>query len=264
MLRDTRPLAYEGEIPNIGADFLKEPMLNLNHLTKMFGEFTAVDDLTLAIPKGEFFGFLGPNGAGKTTTIKMMTGLFSPTSGSIVIDGHDIEKDPLKAKLATGYIPDQPFLYEKLTGREFLYFSAGLYRLEHELASSRIGELTELFEIGSWIDRRAENYSQGMRQRLVIVAALLHRPRLLVIDEPIVGLDPRSTVIVKRFLRDLADSGTTIFMSTHSLSIVEELCDRIGIIKNGKLVFEDATDAFHLFKDKHNGSFEATFLELTR
>src|ERR1043166_4367544 len=164
-------------------------MIKLVQLIKKFGAFTAVDGLNVEIAAGEFYGFLGPNGAGKTTTIKMMTGLFSPSAGSIVINGHDLKHDPIHAKLSTGYVPDQPFLYEKLTGREFLYFSAGLYNVQHGAATQRIKELAELFEIGSWIDRRTENYSQGMRQRIVICAALLHNPKVLIIDEPMVGLD---------------------------------------------------------------------------
>jgi ABC-2 type transport system ATP-binding protein len=239
-------------------------MIRLRRLTKKFGEFTAVNDLTLEIERGEFFGFLGPNGAGKTTTIKMMTGLFTPTSGSITIDGHDIEKRPLEAKMSIGYVPDQPFLYEKLTGREFLYFSAGLYKMQHAVTTERINELSTVFEIGSWIDQRTEYYSQGMRQRIAITAALLHNPRVLIIDEPMVGLDPRSVHIVKRVLKERSQSGVIVFMSTHSLPVVDELCDRIGIIKNGRLVFEDSREAFHSFKLQYDGKFESAFLELTK
>ncbi len=239
-------------------------MIRLSQCTKKFGTFTAVDDVSLRIEPGEFYGIIGPNGAGKTTTIKMMTGLYSPSSGSIEINGFDIQRYPLEAKLCTGYIPDQPFLYEKLTGREFLYFSGGLYKMEHQAITSRIRELTELFEIDSWIDQRSENYSQGMRQRTVIAAALLHHPRVLIIDEPMVGLDPRSTHIVKNVFREQAQEGVTIFMSTHSLPVVEELCTRIGVIKRGKIVFEDSVGGFHLFKGKYNGTFEETFLELTK
>ncbi|MBI1807410.1 MAG: ABC transporter ATP-binding protein [Ignavibacteria bacterium] len=239
-------------------------MIRLSNLTKKFGDVLAVDDLTLTVKPGEFFGFLGPNGAGKTTTIKMMTGLFTPTSGSITIHGFDIQTQPLEAKLATGYIPDQPFLYEKLTGREFLYFSAGLYKIDYKTATERIKELTDTFEIGSWIDRRTEFYSQGMRQRIVIAAALLHDPKVLVVDEPMVGLDPRSAHIVKEVFKRKSKQGIAIFMSTHSLPVVEELCDRIGILKQGRLVFEDAFGALQMFKDKYNGQFESTFLELTK
>lgn len=239
-------------------------MIQLRELTKKFGDVTAVDRLSLEVKRGEFFGFLGPNGAGKTTTIKMMTGLFAPTSGSISVNGFDIQRQPEEAKMETGYIPDQPFLYEKLTGREFLYFSAGLYKMSHPAATEAIRELADLFEIGSWIDRRTENYSQGMRQRLVIVAALLHKPKVIIIDEPMVGLDHRGTLIVKKVLKEKSEKGSAIFMSTHSLHVAEELCDRIGIIKNSRLVFEDSVAAFHVFKDRYDGRFESAFLELTK
>src|SRR6267143_1055419 len=243
---------------------LRNSMIRLNEVTKKFGDFTAVNGLSLEIKAGEFFGFLGPNGAGKTTTIKMMTGLLTPTSGSISIKGFDIQRNPDEAKFSTGFIPDQPFLYEKLTGREFLYFSAGLYRMDHASATGSIEGLAHLFEIGEWIDRRTEHYSQGMRQRIVIAAALLHDPKALIIDEPMVGLDPRSAHIVKKVLKQKSREGSAIFMSTHSLPVAEELCDRIGIIKNGVLVFEDSLNAFHDFKRRHDGKFESTFLELTK
>jgi ABC-2 type transport system ATP-binding protein len=239
-------------------------MIEIQNLTKRFGDFVAVDDLTINIAAGNFYGFLGPNGAGKTTTIKMMTGLFSATSGSIKICGYDIVKQPLEAKLRIGYIPDQPFLYEKLTGREFLYFSAGLYNMEHDITTRRIGDMLHLFEIGSWIDQRTENYSQGMRQRIAIAAALIHNPNVLIIDEPMVGLDPRSAHIVKETFKTKSKEGATVFMSTHSLQVAEELCDRIGIIKDGKLIFEGPTgDILKADKGKDR-KFESVFLELTK
>jgi len=239
-------------------------MIKLQHLTKQFGSFTAVDDLSVDVDTGEFYGFLGPNGAGKTTTIKMMVGLFTPTSGKIFINGFDLEKQTNEAKICTGYIPDQPFLYDKLTGREFLFFSAGLYKMEHQKTKEKIDEFTDHFEIGSWINRRTENYSQGMRQRIVICAALLHEPKVLIVDEPMVGLDPRSVHIIKRTLKQKSKEGMSIFMSTHSLQIAEELCDRIGIIKEGRLVFEDNVDELQKLKDKSDGNFESVFLELTK
>ena len=239
-------------------------MIQIIDLTKQFGAFTAVDHLNLHIAQGEFYGILGPNGAGKTTTIKMMTGLFTPTSGTITINGFDTQRQPLEAKLQTGYIPDQPFLYEKLTGKEFLYFTAGLYRMSHALATERITKLSDELEIGSWIDRRTENYSQGMRQRVGIAAALLHNPTALIIDELMVGLDPRSAYLVKQCLKQKTKEGVAIFMSTHSLPVAEELCDRVGIIKEGRLIYEDRIDALHNLKDRHNGKFEALFLELTK
>ena len=239
-------------------------MIQIIHLTKKFGSFTAVDDLTIEVKPGEFYGFLGPNGAGKTTTIKMMAGLYAPTSGRILIQGFDVQERPLEAKTITGYIPDQPFLYEKLTGREFLFMTAGLYRMNHSGIASRISQLAEEFEISSWLDRRAEDYSQGMRQRIVITAALLHNPKVLVIDEPMVGLDPRSAYIMKQVFKQRAREGAAVFMSTHSLMVAEELCDRIGIIKDGRLIFEDTLQALQAFKSKYDGRFESVFLELTK
>ena len=238
-------------------------MIEITGLTKSFGGFTAVKNLSLRIEGGEIFGFLGPNGAGKTTTIKMMTGLFSPSAGTIRLGGHDITSAPLQAKLITGYIPDQPFLYEKLTGREFLYFSAGLYRLDHTTATRRIADLASQFELSEWLDRRTEYYSQGMRQRIAIASALLHDPGVLVIDEPMVGLDPRSAHITKEAFRDRARAGAAVFMSTHSLPVVEELCDRIGIIKNGSLLFDGSLAEFGAMRDRRDGSFESAFLEMT-
>ncbi len=239
-------------------------MIELVHVSKKFGDFFAVENLSLAVPQGEFFGFLGPNGAGKTTTIKMMAGLFSPTSGTIMINGHDTVRDPIEAKKFLAYVPDQPFLYDKLTGREFLYFAAGLYRLDKRLTHRKINELIESFEIGEWIDKRTEDYSQGMRQRVTICAAVLHDPRVIIIDEPMVGLDPRSARIVKDILKAKSREGTTVFMSTHSLEVVEELCDRVGIVKDGRLIFADTLDRLQQFKSKYDGKIESVFIELTK
>ena len=239
-------------------------MIRIENLTKKFGDFLAVDDLTIHLKAGEVYGFLGPNGAGKTTTIKMMAGLYAPTSGSISVGGFDIQRSPEEAKSIMGYIPDQPFLYEKLTGREFLHFSAGLYKMKHAETLEAIKELGSIFEIGTWIDRRTEFYSQGMRQRLVIVAALLHHPKVLLVDEPMVGLDARSAQIVKRVFKEKSLEGVAIFMSTHSLPIAEELCNRIGIIKNGRMAFEDHVGGFHQFKKEYDGRFESVFLEMTK
>lgn len=239
-------------------------MIILKNLTKKFGSFTAVNDLSLTVPEGEFFGFLGPNGAGKTTTIKMMTGLFTPSSGSIVINGFDIQKQPLEAKSTFGYIPDQPFLYDKLSGREFLYYIGGLFNMPKKEIKEQTEELVSHFEIGDWVDKRTEEYSQGMRQRITITAAFLHRPKTIIIDEPMVGLDPRSARIVKDSLKQKSKEGVSIFMSTHSLEMVEELCDRIGIIKDGKLIFLDTKENLHHHKSKYDGKLESVFLELTK
>lgn len=239
-------------------------MIELRNVTKRFGSFTAVNNLTLNVKPGEFFGFLGPNGAGKTTTIKMMSGLFSPTAGEIIINGHDVVKDPIAAKQKIAYVPDQPFLYEKLTGREFLYFVGGLYNIAKRILHKRIEELIQHFEIGDWVDKRTEDYSQGMRQRITIAAAMMHDPKTLIIDEPMIGLDPRSAKIVRDTLKEQAQKGVSIFMSTHSLPVAEELCDRIGIIKSGKLVFCDTQDKLQVYKTQYDGKFESVFLELTK
>lgn len=239
-------------------------MIELRDLTKKFGSFTAVDNITLTVPAGEFFGFLGPNGAGKTTTIKMMAGLFAPTNGQILINGFDVVRNPIDAKMHISYVPDQPFLYDKLTGREFLYFIGGLYRMEKSDVARKIEEVIAHFEIGDWVDKRTEDYSQGMRQRVTIAAALVHQPRVLIIDEPMVGLDPKSAKIVRETLRQMAHDGVSIFMSTHSLPIAEELCDRVGFIKDGRLVFVGSQDDLQTYKQKFDGKFESVFLELTK
>jgi len=238
-------------------------MLQLNNVSKNFGSFTAVDHINLVVPKGELFGFLGPNGAGKTTTIKMIVGLYSLTSGTISLNGHDVAANPLEAKAQIGYIPDQPFLYDKLTGREFLYFSGGLYGLPKSRLHNRIAEIVELLKIGDWLDQRTEEYSQGMRQRITIASAFLHEPGLIVIDEPMVGLDPQTAHIVKQFLRLQAARGTTIFMSTHSLNVAEEICSRVSIINRGRIIFDDKIAALELLKSQKNHNFEQLFIELT-
>ena len=239
-------------------------MIQLQNITKKFGSFVAVDNLSLTVQAGEFFGFLGPNGAGKTTTIKMIAGLFTPTSGRILINGFDSVKNPLEAKQSLAYIPDQPFLYDKLTGREFLYFVGGLFRLSKESLKAEIEKLIDHFEIGDWVDKRTEDYSQGMRQRITIAAGLLHQPKVIVVDEPMVGLDPRSARIVLDTLKKRSREGVAIFMSTHSLPVAEELCDRIGIIKDGSLIFADTQERLQSYKKQYDGKLESVFLELTK
>jgi ABC-2 type transport system ATP-binding protein len=235
-------------------------MIELKNVTKRFGTFTAVDNVSLTVGPGEFFGFLGPNGAGKTTTIKMMTGLYMPTSGICLVDGHDVHSNSLPAKRSFGYVPDQPFLYDKLTGREFLYFVGGLFHMRSEEINRRMEQALDMFEIGSFIDKRADEYSQGMRQRVVLSAALLHNPKVLIIDEPIVGLDPRSARLVKDTLKQKTREGLTVFMSTHLLEIVEELCNRIAIIKDGRIIHQEIQNESRRF----DGQLESIFLELTR
>jgi len=239
-------------------------MLQIKNIVKKFGSFSAVNGINVYINQGELYGFLGPNGAGKTTTIKMIAGIYAPTSGSITINGIDISKNPVKAKLQIGYVPDQPYLYEKLTGREFLYFSGGLYNLDKKTIQHKIDELVEILNIESWLDKRTEEYSQGMRQRITIASALLHNPKLIVLDEPMVGLDPQSAVLVKKILNQKVTEGASVFVSTHSLSFAEEICSRIGIIKAGTMIYEDKREAIETIKANLNSNFEEVFLELTK
>lgn len=239
-------------------------MLNLINLTKKFGTFTAVNDVNLSIKAGDFFGFLGQNGAGKTTTIKMIAGLYTPTSGKILINNIDIYKNPIEAKSLIGYIPDQPFLYEKLTGREFLYFSGGLYSIDKKKLTDKIEETIDMLQIGEWVDKRTEDYSQGMKQRIIIASSLLHNPKLLVVDEPMIGLDPQSAVVVKNVLKNLANNGAAVFMSTHSLNVAEEVCTRIGIIKDGRMIYEDKKEVVETIRGSDHNNLESLFLHLTK
>jgi ABC-2 type transport system ATP-binding protein len=233
-------------------------MIEIRHLTKRYGAFTAVDDISLTVSRGEIYGFLGPNGAGKTTTIRILAGLSLPSSGEVLIDGIDISSDGLRAKAMTGYIPDRPYLYEKLTGRELLQFVANLYRKEWRDCEARALDLLRYFGIADWIDARIENLSHGMKQKLVIVSALVHDPALLVIDEPMVGLDALAQKQVKVLLRRLAGEQKTIFMTTHTMSVAEAVCDRIGILHRGRIVATGTTPEL-----KSNRALEDVFLELT-
>lgn len=238
-------------------------MLELKNLTKKFGDFTAVNSINLNIGKGDLYGFLGPNGAGKTTTIKMIAGLYSLNGGSIKLNEIDVINDPLKAKMKIGYIPDNPFLYDKLTGREFLYFSGGLFNLPKSFLNNKIDELVELLKIKDWLDKRTEEYSQGMRQRITIASAFLNDPELIVIDEPMVGLDPQSAHIIKQVLKQKAEENRIVFMSTHSLNVVEEICNRVGIINNGNIIFNDSIAELEKLKSDKNHNLEQLFIELT-
>ncbi len=237
-------------------------MIQTKDLVKRFGSKTAVEHLEIRVEAGEFFCFLGPNGAGKTTTIKLLTGLLKPTSGTAIVGGHDIQQEPVAAKRLLGYIPDTPFLYEKLTGREFMRFVAGLYQVPEEIASPRTEELLELFEIRDVGDQLIEDYSHGMRQKLSFASCFLHEPKVVVVDEPWVGLDPKNIRFVKNFLRDKTREGVSIFMSTHSLSVIEEAADRIGIIHNGRLLHIGSLSEIKALS-RNPGSLEDVFLELT-
>jgi ABC-2 type transport system ATP-binding protein len=211
-------------------------MIRLDHVTKRFGETVAVDDLSLELRPGELFALLGPNGAGKTTTIKMIAGLLRPSAGRISVGGFDVLAQSLEAKARLAYVPDEPFLYDKLTGREFLDFIADLYALENGAArTARIEALARLFDMGGYLDLLTETYSHGMKQRVVLASAMLHRPQVMVVDEPLVGLDPQNARLVKALFREQTRQGMTIFMSTHTLSVAEEVADRIGILYAGRL-----------------------------
>jgi len=239
-------------------------MLILNNLTKRYGKRVVVDHLSLQVKQGQLYAFLGPNGAGKTTTIKMICGLLGPDAGTITINGFDTQKTPLKAKLAFGYIPDQPFVYDRLTPREFLRFIGGLYGLEPRQCDERSEYWLDQFELLPFQDELIGSFSHGMRQKIVFTAAFLHHPPVLIVDEPMVGLDPRGAVILKKLLRQRCEAGLTAFVSTHSLDVAEQIADRIGIIDQGRLVAE-GTMAELRDKTRHGGTrLEHIFLELTR
>jgi ABC-2 type transport system ATP-binding protein len=237
-------------------------MIRLTNVTKDYGRKVAVRDLTLEIPEGELFTFLGPNGAGKTTTIKMIAGLLRPTRGEISVCGLDVQKDYIAAKRVMGYVPDQPYLYDKLSGFEFLEFIGEMYGLEREDRRREIARLTELFAMGDYVDLLTESYSHGMKQRVVLAATLLHRPKVIVVDEPLVGLDPHSSRLVKSIFREQAKAGTTIFMSTHVISVAEDVADRVGIILEGRVVAL-GTVADLRRQANHDGRLEDVFFKIT-
>jgi ABC-2 type transport system ATP-binding protein len=210
-------------------------MITIKNLSKKYGSFTAVDGIDLHVPRGELFGFLGPNGAGKTTTLRMIAGILRPSGGTVQIGGIDVAADPVGAKMKLGFIPDRPFIYEKLTGAEFLRFVAGLFDQEGAHVEHRARELLALFDLEEWRDELVESYSHGMRQKLIISSAFVHRPEVIVVDEPMVGLDPKAARILKDLFREYTHRGHTIMMSTHTLEVAESLCDRIGIIQAGHI-----------------------------
>jgi len=237
-------------------------MIQTTDLTKEFGDKTAVAGLNLQVKQGEFFCFLGPNGAGKTTTIKMLTGLLRPTRGQALVGGIDIQQNPVEAKRLIGYVPDHPFLYENLTGREFLRFVGGLYQLPEDSTEGLIEELLETFSIREVGDQLVRDYSHGMRQKLSFAACFLHTPQIVIVDEPWVGLDPKNIRFVKDFLRQKTREGATVFMSTHSLSIIEDSADRIGIINQGRLLHCGTLEQIRALV-RNPGSLEEVFLQLT-
>ena len=238
-------------------------MIELKDLTKKYGEFQAVNDLNLSVKKGEVFGFIGPNGAGKTTTIKMMGGILEPTNGTVTIAGISMQSEPEKAKGKIGFIPDRPYLYEKLTGMEFLRFTADLYGVSEDIFKATAHKILKDFSLADWADELVESYSHGMKQRLIMSAALLHNPEVIIVDEPMVGLDPGAIIMVKNLFKKLADQGVTIFMSTHTLKVAEDTCDRIGVIHKGSLIAMGTTTELQREANISEADLERVFLNLT-
>jgi len=246
-----------------GPDGPVAEMLRLEGVVKRYGRFAAVAGLDLSVRRGEIFGFLGPNGAGKTTTIRMVAGVLRPSEGRIVIGGDDLMERPAAAKSRVGYVPDRPYLYDKLSGAEFLRFVAGLWGKEGQAAEARAERLFELFQLTDWKDELIESYSHGMRQKLLISSALIHQPELIVVDEPMVGLDPRSARLLKDLLRTFVGQGGTVFLSTHTLEVAEAMCDRIAIISQGRVIAQGTMEELRGQADAGGAHLEEIFLKVT-
>jgi ABC-2 type transport system ATP-binding protein len=238
-------------------------MIEVQDLVKRYGTFTAVNGISLDVAPGEIHGFLGPNGAGKTTSIRVIAGLLKPTSGRVAIDGHDLAQEPELAKASLGFIPDRPFIYEKLTAGEFLRFHGGLYGMDGNGIHARVGEMLELFELQRWEGELVESFSHGMRQRLVMCAAFLHRPRAVLVDEPMVGLDPRGARLIKQVFRHMSERGVAILMSTHTLEVAQEMCDRISIIHRGSIIARGTVDELREVAGSPGEQLTPVFLKLT-
>jgi ABC-2 type transport system ATP-binding protein len=238
-------------------------MIAVENVVKRYGGFTAVDGVSIQVAPGQIHGFLGPNGAGKTTSIRMIAGLLKPTSGRIIVNNHDLEREPEAAKAALGFIPDRPFIYEKLTAGEFLRFHAGLYGMDDRDIEARIKEMLDIFELGRWQNELVESFSHGMKQRLVMSAAFLHRPKAVLVDEPMVGLDPRGARLIKDVFRRMADHGVAILMSTHTLEVAEEMCDLISIILKGKIIAHGTVEALRGMAGSPDEELTPVFLKLT-
>ena len=241
----------------------RSPMISIQNLRKQYGSFTAVDGVDLDVNPGEIHGFLGPNGAGKTTSIRMIAGLLKPTSGRIVVNGHDLAANPEAAKASLGFIPDRPYIYEKLTAGEFLRFHAGLYGMNGNGLDQRVREMLDLFELGRWENELVESFSHGMKQRLVMCAAFLHRPQAVLVDEPMVGLDPRGAKLIKSVFRRMSEHGVAILMSTHTLEVAQEMCDRISIILKGKIIARGTVDELRAMAGSQHEELTPVFLKLT-
>ncbi len=238
-------------------------MIELVEITKKYASFTAVDKLSLTVSEGEIYGFIGPNGAGKTTTIKILSGIMQPTSGTVRICGIDVRRNPVGAKHKIGFIPDRPYLYEKLTGMEFMRFTADMYGVNGNGFREKATTELKRFSLFDWADELIESYSHGMRQRLIFASALIHDPEVIVVDEPMVGLDPAAIIMVKNLFHQLARSGVTIFMSTHTLKVAEEVCDRIGVIHRGRLIATGTTEDLQREAGISDADLEIVFLNLT-
>ncbi|HEY5611526.1 MAG TPA: ABC transporter ATP-binding protein [Thermoanaerobaculia bacterium] len=238
-------------------------MIQIEHLTKQYGDFTAVNDVSLEARAGEVYGFLGPNGAGKTTTIRILVGLSLPTTGKVAIDGIDVVESPNEAKAIIGYVPDRPFLYEKLTGREYLHFVTDLYRKKWIDCAPSAEWLLDYFDLAAWADARIENYSHGMKQKLVLIGALVHDPQVLVIDEPMVGLDALAQKQVRQLLREKAMAGRTVFLTTHTMSVAEAVCDRIAILSRGRIAAAGTTAELKRAANQPHSPLEDVFLSIT-
>jgi ABC-2 type transport system ATP-binding protein len=244
----------------VNQHLLRLYMVKLENLTKDFARVRAVDDLSLHVRHGEIFGFLGPNGAGKSTTIRLMIGLLKPTWGRVLVDGIDLATKPRHVKRIIGYVPDQPFLYDRLSGREFITFHAQLFQVPQDRQQNALSELSKRLGMDGLLDERIESYSQGARQKIAILGALIHEPRLIVLDEPLVGLDPKSARILKDILRERVNDGATVFLSTHILPIAQELCDRMAIIDRGKLL---ALGGYEEIRGREDANLESAFLRIT-
>jgi ABC-2 type transport system ATP-binding protein len=240
-----------------------DALIQTRNLAKRYGDKVAVNSVSFDVLGGEVFGFLGPNGAGKTTTIKMIVGLLEPTTGTVRVAGHDVGAEPLAAKSASGYVPDTPNLYAKLSARELLRFVGDLYSLDRGHAARRIEELLRLFDLSAAADDTIDSYSHGMQQKTSLAAALMHDPRVIVLDEPTVGLDPKSARLIKDILRQMADRGSAVMLSTHILEIAERMCDRVGIINRGELIAVGTMDELRAIDASGQGSLEDIFLSLT-